>query len=68
MLLLSLGELPDPGIELASLASFALAGEFFTTSTTWETLVHTEPLAKLINYSSGFPTPVLISDLEPLLQ
>ena len=39
------GDLPDPGIELASLASFALAGEFFTTSTTWETLVHTQPLA-----------------------
>ena len=27
---------PDPGIQPASLASPALAGEFFTTSTTWE--------------------------------
>ena len=26
----------NPGIELASLMSPALAGEFFTTSTTWE--------------------------------
>ena len=30
------GDFPDPGIEPASLASPALAGGFFTTSTTWE--------------------------------
>ena len=30
------GGLPDPGIELESLRSPALAGGFFTTSTTWE--------------------------------
>ena len=30
------GNLPDPGIELLSLMSPALAGGFFTTSTTWE--------------------------------
>ena len=30
------GDLPDPGIEPASPASPALAGGFFTTSTTWE--------------------------------
>ena len=30
------GDLPDPGIEPASLMSFALADGFFTTSTTWE--------------------------------
>ena len=30
------GDLPDPGIEPASLTSPALAGRFFTTSTTWE--------------------------------
>ena len=34
------GDLPDPGIKPASLASPALAGGFFTTSTTWEA-VHT---------------------------
>ena len=30
------GDLPDLGLERASLASPALAGGFFTTSTTWE--------------------------------
>ena len=35
------GHLPDPGIEVTSLTSPALAGRFFTTSTTWETpLLH----------------------------
>ena len=29
------GDLPDPGIEAASLVSPALAGGFFTTSATW---------------------------------
>ena len=32
----SLGHLPYPGIEPLSLTSAALAGEFFTTSTTWD--------------------------------
>ena len=31
-----LGDLPDPGIELASSVSLALASGFFTTSATWE--------------------------------
>ena len=30
------GDLSDPGIELASLTSPALAGRFFTTNATWE--------------------------------
>ena len=30
------GDLPNPGIEPASLVSPALAGGFFTTSATWE--------------------------------
>ena len=30
------GDLSDPGIEPASLTSPALAGRFFTASTTWE--------------------------------
>ena len=30
------GDLPDPGIEPMSFMSPALAGRFFTTSTTWE--------------------------------
>ena len=33
------GDLPDPGIEPASLTSPALAGGFFTTSAPWETLI-----------------------------
>ena len=32
------GDLPHPGIESVSLASPTLAGEFFATSTTWESL------------------------------
>ena len=36
------GDLPDPGIKPISLTSPALAGRFFTTSTTWEyTHTHT---------------------------
>ena len=34
----SLGDLPDAGIDPMSPMSTALAGEFFTTSTTWEAL------------------------------
>ena len=34
----SQGDLPDPGIKLASLMSPALAGEFFTTGSTWKVL------------------------------
>ena len=33
------GDLPDPGIEPASLMSPALAGGFFTTRVSWETLL-----------------------------
>ena len=42
------GDLPDPGIELASLLSLALAGEFFTTSATWEVLakLHIQTLSQ----------------------
>ena len=32
------GDLPDPGMEPKSVTSPALAGRFFTTSATWETL------------------------------
>jgi len=33
------GDLPSPGVEPESLMSPALAGELFTTRTTWEALV-----------------------------
>ena len=34
------GDLPNPGIEAASLMSPALAGELFTTSDTWVAHLH----------------------------
>jgi len=34
------GDLPDPGFELMSLESPALAGGFFTTGTTWEAILY----------------------------
>ena len=36
------GDLPNPGTEPVSLVSPALAGEFFTTSTTWETQIYVQ--------------------------
>ena len=39
------GDHPDPGIETAFLMSPALAGEFFSTSTTWE--AQAEPSSEL---------------------
>ena len=38
-----IGDLPDPGIEVVSLLSPALAGRFFTTSATWEVLTPGKP-------------------------
>ena len=37
------GDLPDPGIKPTTLMSPALAGRFFTTSTTWEALCYGSP-------------------------
>jgi hypothetical protein len=34
------GDFPDPGIELMSLKSPALADQFFTTSATWKAFVN----------------------------
>ena len=62
LLCLPPGDLPDPGIKLTSLMYPALAGGFFTTSSTWEALHldFTLPRAsKPSNYihavSLGFP-------------
>ena len=43
------GDLPDPGIEPMSLASPALVGMFFVTSTTWEAPIqsYTATISKL---------------------
>ena len=42
------GDLLDRGIKLASLMSPALAGRFFTTSTTWEANIYLEREAKCL--------------------
>ena len=44
------GDLPYPGIEPVSLMSPALAGRFFTTSTTWEDLI-IKPTRKALGHS-----------------
>ena len=45
------GDLSDPGIESMSLTSPALAGKFFTTSTTWEAIyIHENSLILRINF------------------
>ena len=41
------GDLPDPGIEALSHTSPDLAGDFFTTSATWEALTLAESVSKL---------------------
>ena len=52
-----LGDIPDPGIEPASLVSPALAGGFFTTSTTWE--------ATMSNYTLTTTTTTTNSHIQP---
>ena len=56
-------DLPNPGIKPTPLPSPALAGKFFTTSTTWETLVnHVNPLYCIASVALGSPSilPVLV--------
>ena len=43
------GNIPNPGTELMSLTSPALAGEFFMTSTTWKAQSHDMTLEKFPN-------------------
>ena len=43
------GDLPDPGIKSASLASTALAGRFFHTSTTWKAPIDCMMLCKCLD-------------------
>ena len=45
-------DLPDPGIEPASLTSPALAGGFFTTSATWKALVKAVPSFRKLSMTS----------------
>ena len=46
------GDLPDPGVEGASLTSPALAGGIFTTSITWEARFSLEPTSSLHPHDS----------------
>ena len=43
------GDLPNPGIEPESLMSPALAGGFFTTSTTWEARGHADQILNCLS-------------------
>ena len=56
------GELPDPGIEPASLSSPALAGGFFTTSATWEPC--TMESYSAIKQNEIMPFTITQTDLE----
>ena len=49
------GDLPDPGIEALSLLSPALAGGFFTTSTTWEASLVAQMLKNLPGMQETIP-------------
>ena len=53
------GDLPDPGIELASLMSPAFGGRFFTTSATRETLLDAWEYTKM--NSDKVPTFILVT-------
>ena len=47
------GDLPNPGIEPASLMSPALAGRFFDTSTTWEAPLQNRPWSYKLAFSDN---------------
>ena len=54
------GDLSDPGIKPASLASLILEGKFFTTSATWEALTSSHILlnnAVLLGQLLNLPLP-----------
>ncbi|KAB0353884.1 hypothetical protein FD755_023422 [Muntiacus reevesi] len=56
----SLGDLPNPGIKPVSLMSPALAGGYFTTSTTWEALHQLRFLpAVTLDTSCYLPVPLM---------
>ena len=61
------GDLPNPGIKLASLRSPALAGGFFTSSTTWEALSDMLVCVISFNLLNGFLYDVTIGN-SPVLE
>ena len=68
------GDLPDPGIDLTSLASSALGGRSFTTGATWGAARVYRRLASYLQVKSGshillsflLRTPILRKDLFSL--
>ena len=64
----SLGDLPNPGIEPASLMSPTLSGEFFTTSTTWETHKRQYLIQRQFLFTQdSINNPMEIADVADLL-
>ena len=58
-------DFPDPGIELASLRSPALASMFFTTSATWEALkLRCDSKTHICTLLPIFDWAVCFSDIE----
>ena len=55
------GDLPNPGIELLSLTSPALAGGFFPTRTTWE--VPIVCLASYYNIREGWVSVLFVTEV-----
>ena len=60
------GDFPDPGIELASLASAALAGRFFTTNAPWEALHIAEPGSESRDSHALLVTPTVVFQSDPV--
>ena len=58
------GDLPYPGIEPVSLTSPALAGRFFTTSTTWEEELETDIFFKKLTLTDILLKNILINFIE----
>ena len=61
------GDLPKPGIEPASLLSPALAGGFFTTSTTWEGPLPSRLPVKTSSLGSGLRTKLGCPGIQDIL-
>ena len=61
------GDLPDPGIEPTSLMS-ALAGEFFTTSATWEAPPENHSLEMTNSFCFGAIPPLHLKFLQNVLE
>ena len=64
------GGLPNPGIEPTSLMSPALAGRFFTPSTTWEALKHLNlnvlDILLIIDVAARFHSMPISTSFQPV--